>query len=740
MAQQTPMTTSFNGGELSPLMVGRTDTAIYAIGVERMENFSPAIEGPMQKCPGFRRIRAAMASSTWLTRFVFNNTQAYVLEGGEGKLRFYTNGGRIETDADTPLEVTVPYAAAEWPRVSTDQSYDRLYMAHGQHQQATLTRTGATTFSYDPLELQNGPFNDGNSDRSATVQVTGSRVVGGTAIITASAAIFRDGHVGGLFQCEANDFSSIPAWEVGIDGNVSGTTQRRSDGKVYRAASSGRTGSVQPTHEEGTEWDGSSAGTDINSKGPYGVKWTYLYDRFGIIRIDTVYSDGFAATGTVLRRIPDSLGSVPSWRWAHGAFSDAEGWPDLVCTWNGRLCFWRGFDLFASVVGDYPNFQQYTSGGYLAADLAFRFRLAAADPPIWVAIDRDMIVATASGEFVIGAVNAAAAPSSTNIGARAQSDYGVDPVWPAAPGTSVVFVQRGGKQLREAQYDFSRDRYVSSNINRWARHIGRPGMIQLGVQQETEELIFAVRADGQLVLRSYDPEQEVKGFSRRVLAQGGKVLSAVSIPSEDGSIDEIWALCEWDGAKSVQQMTPWWIAGSALTDAFFVDDGLDDTLDEASATISGLGHLIGKTVRILADGATCPDQIVPDTGIITLPFAAKRRVVGRGYRAQMTALRAEVRDPSGQTAQGKKKRLVNLILRLLDTAGILANAGNRDQPLLARPLATPMGTPPPLFSGDTPMISLPGEWGRDGRYDVISDDALPCFVIATMPRFEVSER
>lgn len=745
----TPVTSSWNGGELSPLMMGRVDTAIYAIGAEILENFVPAIEGPVQKCPGFRRIRAAAASATWLTRFVFNTTQSYVIEGSEGKARFYTNGERIESGPSTPYEVVVPFEAGEWPALSTQQSYDRMYAAHPAHPPGVLTRTSATTFAYAEEELENGPFGDGNSNEAISVLVTGDDLTsGGEVTITASAAIFQAGHEGALFQVEAYDFSDLPAWEVGVDGNVSGTTIRRSDGKAYLAASSGRTGTVQPTHEEGTEWDG-SGNKDVNDKGPYGVKWTYLYDQFGIIRIDSVSPFGMEATGTVLRRVPESLQTVASWRWAHAAFSEAEGWPSHVFLWESRLCYIRGFDLFASVVGDYgggrANFQQYLSSGRLAPDLAFRYRLAIPDAPLWVKVDRVPIIGTASGEYAVNLKNPASGVQEGNLRLDKQSNYGSAQIDPVEAGTSIIYVQRGGTQLREANYNVGPDRYVSPNINRWARHIARPSLVQLGQQQMTEELLFGVRADGQLVLRSYDPEQEVKGFSRRVLGQDGAVVSAVCIPNEDGSRDDIWALCEWGGAKSVQRMADWWQTGADIADAYFVDDGASDNLDTPSATISGLDWLVGVEVAILADGAVVPRQVVPDSGTITLPFAARKRVVGRPYTARLRTLRPETRDPSGQSSTGKRKRLVNLVLRLLETSGIrikpnVEAPNGRLETLLDRPTSAAMDAPQPLFTGDTDEKSVGGEYGQDGRYEIISDDPRPCFVVAAMPRLEVSAK
>src|SRR5690606_20755026 len=141
-----------------------------------------------------------------------------------------------------------------------------------------------------------------------TVTLSGTLTVGGTATVTATSPIFAAGMVGSPFMVEVQDFSDVKAWEPGYDGIVIGD-KRRSDGKVYQAASAGRTGTVQPTHTVGTEYDGTVDGQDINANDAGGIKWTYLYDRIGMGTITGV-SSSTSATITVTRRFSDSMGSV----------------------------------------------------------------------------------------------------------------------------------------------------------------------------------------------------------------------------------------------------------------------------------------------------------------------------------------------------------------------------------------------------------------------------------------------
>lgn len=735
---------SFNGGELSPRMAARSDMAVYQIGLETCENFVPTVEGPIVKRPGFEYICPAAETTTWLGRFRFNLTQDYVIEWLEHKARFFTNGGRIETAPGTPYEVTTPYAAVDAPLLSFQQSFDRLYLAHGSYPTSALSRTGAATFTYAPLAMDKGPFIDANSDEGIIVSVSAAT---GTGIsVTASSPIFVAGQIGSLFRIDAEDFSNVRAWEAGRAGITVGL-QVRSDGKIYEAATAGNTGSVQPIHTRGTESDGMEAGVPGGTDS-YGVKWTYISDSFGLVRITAIGGGGTTATADVLRRLPDSLITVPSWHWAKGAFSVAEGWPSLVTIWGGRMMLVKDFDLHGSVVGDYGggsvNFSTTTDSGTVTADMAFRRTLDAEDPPLWMLGDRRaLILGTASREISVSAVNTSAAVSGDNISADPQSFFGSEQVYPVQIASSAIFVQRGGRKLREAGYDFARDRYIATNMTVWCRHITQSGVIQFAFQKEPEELLFCVRKDGTLAVHPHAPEQEIKGFARIVLGGGGKVLSAVSISDQDGVNDELWALIDRSGVKSIERMAKWREDGDPLSDAFYVDGGLTVMAAPGQTHFTGAAHLAGKAVAILAGGAVVPGVVVNDDGSFDLPAGsapatAYRLTVGLPYTATCVTLKPELKDARG-TLQGIRQKLLRLTLRVLETSGIRVGAkGGQMENLFDRMLSSPMDAPPPLFTGDSGKPAV-GSWDRNGQAVFVSDAPLPATVIAAMPKLEWEE-
>lgn len=727
---------SFNGAQISRRLHPRTDLGIHAVSVAEMTNLVATVEGAAVKRPGTRFRAAALASAARLTDFVFNATQAYVLEWSEGKVRFVTNGALL-MDGDAPLEVATPYAAADVGRISYEQSGDVLYLAHGGYPHATLSRTAADAFTYAELDLAGGPFEDPNGDEARKVAVVGDLDKGGAVELIANAPIFTAAHVGSRFRIEAQDFGDVKAWQEGIDGITIGAL-RRSEGRVYRAATAGRTGFNQPVHDKGSEWDGDATGTDINGKGPYGVLWTYVHDRFGIVRIDE-FTDVQHVNGTVERAVPTSLEVTPSELWAHGLFSDEAGWPEHVWIWRGRLWFLKDFMLAGSVSGDLRDFNEYAPDGSRQGEQAIRRRLDITDRVLWVRVDRQAVVlGTARGEYAITAINPSETISSENLQVTRQRRHGSAEVWPVEAGGELFFVQRGGRKVRAAAYSFADDRYQARWANIYARHASSGGIRELAYQAEPEELLYALRNDGTIAAHPYSPEQEVKGWSKAIeLAGGAQALSMVPVPSPDASSDELWLLIERDGVKSLEQLAEWWddeVDGDQA-EAYFLDSGL--TYRGAPATeFAGLEHLAGRDVMVLADGAEQTVAVALD-GSFILDQAASIVHAGLPFTARLVLLQPEIAQRDGSSA-GRLRRTVRIAANVIGAVGLaVGQLGGRLEKLINWVMGTPAQPAPPMFTGWTDPKQAGGNKDRNGR-DVIEDSSpYPLTIPAVAREFEV---
>lgn len=739
--------TGFMAGELDPHLEGRVDTEQYNFGLLTCENFLPINEGPLVKRQGYYYIRPAADTAEWLTAFRRSIDQEYVIEWSDGAARFYTNGGRIESDPVTPYELSVPYSALDAIDLSQQQSYNRLYLNHGSYPPASILRNSATTFSFAELTLENGPFLDTNTDEAITV--TASAASGSGITLTASASLFLAGQVGSLIRVEAKDFADVRQWEPQMD-NVAINDKVRNEGKVYQAATAGKTGSVAPIHSEGSYYDGQSQLDVLNAKGPYGVKWTYLHDRFGIAEITNVAS-GTSATADVKRRLPDSVVSANTYKWALSAFSEAEGWPSLVSIYKGRRIDIKDLNIIGSVVDDYGggrvNYATFSSSGILAADLGFRRTIAAEDPPIWIAGDRKLLLGTATRELAIGQINTGAAFSGENIEAEPQSYYGSESVKPVQVGTETIFIERGGRRIRSADYDFGRDRYDAPDLTAAARHITAPGIVQLGFQRIPHSLAFGVRSDGQLVVHP-KTRADIKGFARFKLGGGARILSAVSVVGADGVTDEKWLLIERENGagatvREIWQEAPWRELGDELVESFYVDCGSRVEGSANDGSFTGLTHLADQQVDALVNGVVFKNLTVAGDGSLDLPADAVPNhdyiaIIGLPYTATATTLRPNARSQRGSSV-GLRQRAVKVVSWLLDTLGLKVGAPGQEVPeeVVLRAGGQAMDEQIPLYSGATEGL-VDAEFDRDGRVTWTHDDPLPCEITLAALNLDVS--
>lgn len=715
-----PAQVAFNSGELSPKVAARVDQSVYATGCSVMENFIPAIEGPAVKRGGTRYIASTKTASqrAWFVRFEVDAQNAYMLEFGNLYIRIFWNRAVL----GAPLEVVTPYTSADLVNAAGGfaidyvQSGDILYLACAGHAPRKLSRTAHTTWTLSTYSPTGGPFQDVN----ITATTVYASAATGVVTLTASAAIFTADLVGTLFYVEQKTVIDIEQWEPGK--SITAGDVRRSGGKNYQAVNTATTGTSTPTHTEGSVYDGDG-----------GVQWTFLEAGYGWVTITA--AAGLTATATVLSRLPGgcvTAGNATT-KWAYGAWSSAEGWPDVVTFYLDRLVWMRGANWWMTVAGDYEVMEARDFGRQLTESAAFGvIPSRRGNRVLWAeTLEVGLCVGTGADEWLIapasknepfGPANASVNPLGV-VGSRAIS--------PLRLFDSVIFTQRSGKKLRDMRYVVG-DGAVRADLNALAAHVLKAQVTWTAYTDEPFSAIWAGCADGTLAVAAYYPEQSVLGWSRVPI--DGFVEHGQALPAPDGGSSDLWLIVRRtiSGAtvRHIEYMTLPLDEDGLKEDAFYVDCGITYT-GAATTTITGLGHLEGKTVAILADGATHPTRVVSG-GQITLQRAASKVQVGLPFTARLATLDIEAGASNG-TAQGKRKRITKMAVRLDRTlGGKVGPTSTKLETLQFRDAAVPMGQSPDLFTGDK-HTAWPGGTERFARAWFVHDDPLPATVLAFFP-------
>jgi hypothetical protein len=148
------------------------------------------------------------------------------------------------------------------------------------------------------------------------------------------------------------------------------------------------------------------------------------------------------------------------------------------------------------------------------------------------------------------------------------------------------------------------------------------------------------------------------------------------------------------------------------------------TLDKEVTIVTGLWHLEGQTVNVLADGNVIKNVVVSG-GTVSLPQAASRVAIGIPYAAKAKNLPLTI---PGDVIEAKNKRVVNLAVRLHETSGIMV--GNRLSDLYSPRMEVPnfYGEPNPLFTGITHILVEP-LWGDDAQSYFVQEAPLPATIL-----------
>lgn len=722
-----PIQTNLTAGELSPRMALRVDFSKYQNGVETLENYVVLPQGGVTRAAGTRYVAEVKDSSdsTRLIPFEFSTTQAYMLEFGDLYIRFYRDGGRIGStitgavdnggglikitsnahglvNADT-IYISgvggVPNATGPWSVVNvTTNTFDLLFSTFA----GTYTSGGTWVVEVATQYLKADLFDIKYAQSADTLYLVHS----GYPV----SKLTRSSHT--TWVLSAVTFIDGP-W---FDENLLLPNGTRSTITLTPSVTTGN-GTLTASAALFT-----AAHVDRKVRLLEGSVWGYCtitgFTSSTVVNITVV--PGYTLTDTT---------SKSTWRFNAWYTSN---YPGAICFFEERLAFAgspvQPQAIWLSVTGDYEDMTPGTDD-----DAALTYVLASkqVNAIVWLADSVGLLIGTVGGEFALfGGSDSPLTP--TNVTVRKQSTRGSLGVSPVEVGNSILFVQRAGRKIRELNFNAEAGAYKSPDLTLLAEHITADYIVEMSFQQEPESIVWCVIDNGDLIAFTYNPEQEVLAFGRRTT--DGWFESVATIPHPDATGDQTWVIVNRLIGGVVQRYVEY------MDPTLFVDSGLEYE-GVAVASVTGLSHLEGETVDIVTPSLDSPisysvyPQEVVTSGSVTLDGPTSTHIqVGLHYTPTFTTLRPEVSMHNGGTSQGRKKRWVEVFVRLYETLGISIN----DDEMPFRTANDPMDAPVPLFTGDKRVL-VSGGWNREGQLTITQNQPLPSTILGYFGTLDVGE-
>ena len=421
-----------------------------------------------------------------------------------------------------------------------------------------------------------------------------------------------------------------------------------------------------------------------------------------------------------------------------------DKYPSSVSFFEQRLVFAGSNDnpqtMWFSKSADLENF---TTGTNDTDAMVYTIASNKVNAIRYISAQRSLIVGTVGGEFVVSASGTTQPITPTNVQIQRQSSYGAANIDAVQIENVTMFVQRAKRKLRELSYNLNIDQYQAQDMTLLAEHITEGGVLEMAYQQEPDSILWCARNDGTLLGFTYARAEEVVGWHRHILggafSSGQAVVESVATIPTDANEDELYLIVK----RTINGTTRRYVEyltlfdyGTDQTDAFYVDSGLTYS-GSAATVITGLDHLEGQSVTILANGSTHPNKTVSG-GSITLDRSATKAHIGLGYTSTLQTMRVEA-PGNESTSQAKTKRINEVTLRLHETVGAEVGSSLSDMERIPfRSSAAAMDTAVPLFTGDK-QIEFRDDFNTDAWIYVRQNQPLPLTLISIYPQITIND-
>ena len=485
------------------------------------------------------------------------------------------------------------------------------------------------------------------------------------------------------------------------------------------------------------------AALDADKKEPVGARITLVADKptfrlidvgkfilihGGLVRINTVNSVTEVG-GEILSELQTTDANPPSapagsWTLEEPAWGAKYGYPRTGEFFQGRLFQAATFKQPTTFWGSESGaFDRYGVGARADAAIDYTIASRQLNRIEWLADVETLLLGTSGAELAAKS-GKSDEPLGGDIVPKVDkvTSQGSAAIQPITIDGRNIFVARGQQKIFAQAYSFELDHIEAQELTVFADHITNP-KIRLGpvaFQKHPHRRLFYVRSDGVLLALTYFPEEKVVGFAR-IVTQG--TFEAVAcIPQTTGKADQVWVVVRriingvtrryieiFEDAVDVAFTGRAW--QSLQTDCAVTYKGV------AITTLTGLGHLEGMLVDVVADGGYIGTKTVAG-GIITLEEAATEIEVGLHYNSLGRTMRPAIPD---QVIEGIPRSWDKLWLRLYETRGGRINGEAIDYP------ADPLGTMP-LYTGDVAVTGM--GWDTDGRVTIEQLLPYPMTVLA----------
>ncbi|WP_343684003.1 hypothetical protein [Asticcacaulis sp.] len=656
-------------------------------------------------------------------------------------------------------ELPLPYAEADLAGIRYVQSADVLTLTHENYPPAEIRRYGAQKWVYAPIVFGTTIAAPSLVYATATPAATSpgtpttqSYVV--TAVDKSGGeSIASSASTGASFTISSANW---PSGEIELSGAVSGQWSTGDFVEVSASANDGTyvvdvitpigTGlgattelTLRALGGDRVSLTGSGGGVatrlgvrnNLNDDGAYNtIRWGAVAgaDRYYVYKSSNgLYGYVGQTDQTIFTddNIAADVSKTPPVN--SNPFSGAGNYPRAVSYFEQRRTFGGTLNASQNLWLTRPGTESNLNRSVLVRDddaISFKVAARQINAIQHIVPLQALVLLTNSAVWRVQSVNSDAL-TPTSISVKPQSFIGANDVQPVLASENLIYVSARGGHLREVSYSWQKTGYVTGDLSRY-----NPAMFDtfditdMAVSESPYPIIWCVSTSGDLISVTYVPEESVSGLAKHDTDGVFESVACVAEGDEDFLYCVVRREVNGQSVRYVERMESR-LFGEQVN-AFFVDAGARYSGAPVTTLNSGLTHLEGETVSILADGAVHPQRVVTG-GAITLEEPASVVAVGLPIQADIQTLPI-VLEIDG-LGQGRAKNVNRVYPRVSESSGIFAGPNFDNLREHKQRTIETYGQPPQLVSDEIEIV-LDGEWQEGGQICIRQSDPLPVTIVS----------
>ncbi len=704
--------TTFQAGELDPMMNLRSDTSAYTNGAKKMQNVSLFSQGGFKRRNGTKRY-ASLPGNARLVGFDFDDNEQYICAFSNTRVDIYYLGN----DSLTQTITSCPWGTSILFEMQFTQAGDTMIITHPSMATQVITRTSLTAFSRSNFAFDTDTENVYQpyyKFASSAVTLSSSGTTG-SVTITSSADHFNADYVGSYIKIENTTLEITGHTNATtVTATIEGTLKKKLINDPFTTAVGTKTITVNdPLH-------GLTNNASVTIAGANTVDTITAGNINGARTITVLNEDSysFTAGGSTNADNTDAGGGTAVFitspnqantEWQEQVFSTVRGYPASATFHDGRLWFGGSSSLpdwlWASKVDQYFNFDlgesddadsiQSSIGASQVADIRH------------LQSNRHLLIFTANGEFFAPqATQSVLTPS--NFTARRQTTHGCSHVNIKTLEGGALFVQKHGRAVRELLFTDLELSYSATNISVLASHLINTPIdmtILQGTAERPESYAIFINTDGTAGVFHAVRSEKLAGWTEWKTTTGATFKSIEAVGSR------LFFTVYRNSTYYIEEMG---------TEENTLDHSSTFTIGSAGTTFTGLSNYASKTVNVRSGDYHMGTFAVTSGGVLELSsgFDTTTITVGYDYDVEVETMPVETVVTTG-SLQGKPKRISKVVLGL--NSALATTISNNK--LTLRQVTDDLSNAPTPITGKRDFYLL--GYNKDATVSITQSDPLP---------------